>query len=221
MAKTTAPLLSFGASGQIAKSLVASKWKGRPYMRRHVVPANPNTTAQQSTRNMWSWLNLVWRQAPALMTDPWTLFATGQVMTNRNAFMGQNVKAMRNAGGAPAADLSSFIFSAGAKSGPPPASMSTTEGVNQLTIEVTAPSVLPTGWTIASAVAACIRDQDPTSGQLYEVTAAEDVSSPYSCVLAGLTAAEVYRVGAWLKWTRPDGSFAYSTAMQDVGTPTT
>lgn len=220
MAKTTAPLLSFGASGQIAKSLVASKWKGRTYMRRHVVPANPNTTGQQDTRGMWAWLNLVWRQAPGLVTDPWTLFATGQVLTNRNAFMGANVKAMRNAGGAPNTDLANFIFSNGAKSGPPPASITVTPGVTQLTVAVTAPASLPTGWTITSAIAAAIKDQDPIAGTDYTVTAIEDTAAPYSCVLTGLTTASLYRVGAWLKWNRPDGSFAYSVALQGSGTPT-
>jgi len=220
MAKTTAPLLSFDASGSLAKSIVASKWKGRQYMRRHVVPANPNTTAQQNTRTMFTGMNEIWRQAPALVTDVWTLFAQGQVLTNRNAFIGQNIKAMRNAGGAPDADLSNFIFSAGAKSGPPPASITVTPGAGQLTVAVVAPSSLPTGWTITSAVAACIRDQAPDTILFPVITALDDAVSPYSIVLTGLTATFLYRVGAWLKWTKPDGTFAYSAQLQGSGTPT-
>lgn len=54
MSKTTAPLLSIGASGQFAKTLVAATWKGVPYMRRYVVPANPNTAGQQAQRNAMS-----------------------------------------------------------------------------------------------------------------------------------------------------------------------
>jgi len=81
MAKTTAPLLSMGASGQIGKSIVASKWKGRPYMRRHVVPANPQPAPQSSTRDIFNTLGQIYKRAPALFTDPWSLFATGQVLT--------------------------------------------------------------------------------------------------------------------------------------------
>lgn len=50
MAKLKAPLLSFGASGQIAKTIVYFPWKGLNVARKHVVPANPNTTDQQTQR---------------------------------------------------------------------------------------------------------------------------------------------------------------------------
>lgn len=46
MAKLKAPLFSFGASGQIAKSLVYFPWKGLDVVRQHVVPANPKSGAQ-------------------------------------------------------------------------------------------------------------------------------------------------------------------------------
>lgn len=54
MAKLKAPLLSLGASGQLAKTLVASSWKGIKYMREYVVPSNPNTAAQQAQRTTFS-----------------------------------------------------------------------------------------------------------------------------------------------------------------------
>jgi len=43
MSKLTGPLLSFGARGQIGKAMVTSTWKGVPYARQYVVPANPQT----------------------------------------------------------------------------------------------------------------------------------------------------------------------------------
>ena len=50
MAKVTAPLFSFGASGQLAKALVYFPFKGLDVVRSHVVPANPNSAAQQVQR---------------------------------------------------------------------------------------------------------------------------------------------------------------------------
>jgi hypothetical protein len=50
MAKTTAPLFGFGASGQLGNALVYAKWKGIDIARRYVVPANPNTAAQSTQR---------------------------------------------------------------------------------------------------------------------------------------------------------------------------
>lgn len=51
MAKVTAPLFGFGASGQLGKALVFGKWKGLDVARRYVVPANPNSAAQAGQRS--------------------------------------------------------------------------------------------------------------------------------------------------------------------------
>lgn len=50
MAKLKAPLLSLGASGQLAKALVFFPWKGLNVVREYVVPANPKTTLQTTQR---------------------------------------------------------------------------------------------------------------------------------------------------------------------------
>lgn len=214
MAKTTAPLLSFGASGAIAKTQVYSKWKGRPYVRRHVIPSNPQTSEQTLTRNAFSWLQAVYKLAPSLVTDTWTLYAKGVVMTGRNAFTKFNLPDLR-----PASDLTDLVLSPGALGGLPPTAVVATPGSGQLSCAVTAPTTLPVGWTIAGAVAAAVRDQDPQSGVLYTITAGSDMSAPYTIVLTGLTASELYQVRAWLIWTRPDGLTAYSPDISTTGTP--
>jgi len=218
MAKTTAPLLSFGASGQIGKSLVASKWKGRSYMRRHVVPANPQTTSQTQTRDMFNVLSNIFRSAPADITDVWALFATGQVFTDRNAFMGRNVKAMRNAGGSPDANMNNFIFVDGAKSGPPMSSFTPTGGALQISCAFGVPSSTPTGWTLSAAICAAIKDADPTAATAYNIAVTNDPTHTSPVVITGLTAATLYQVGGWFKWTKPDGSFAYSTNLRGQAT---
>lgn len=50
MAKVTAPLFSFGARGQLGQALVYFPWKGIHAVRTYVVPANPNSAAQQTHR---------------------------------------------------------------------------------------------------------------------------------------------------------------------------
>lgn len=52
MAKATAPFMSIGVSGTIAKTLTASHWKGRPYLRHRVIPLNPKSTGQKTVRSM-------------------------------------------------------------------------------------------------------------------------------------------------------------------------
>lgn len=50
MAKVTAPLMSFGARGKIADSLVYFPWKGVDAVRSYAIPANPRTALQVAQR---------------------------------------------------------------------------------------------------------------------------------------------------------------------------
>jgi len=220
MAKTTAPLLSFGASGQIGQTLVASKWKGRPYMRRYATPTNPNTTSQGHTRTAFSFLNAVFKTMPSEVLAAWDVYATGQVMTDRNAFIKKNLPILRPAGGSPASDLNSFILSPGALGGPALASITVTPGNDQLTVAATVQSVLPSGWTVDSVVLAVLRDQDPQAATDYIIHSASDSASPYSQVIASLASAQLYQCFAFAKYLRPDGLFAYSPSVQATGLTT-
>lgn len=214
MAKTVAPLLSFSAGGQIAKTQVYATWKGRPYVRRYVSPANPNTVEQQATRSAFKWLMNVWKFFPGSATEAWVAYANGFRITDRNAFAKANVSALREA-----SDLSDFVISPAAASGIIAADMTLTPGAEQITVALV-PPVLPVGWSIVSAYAAAIRQQDPNTEAFYLVTAGSDNSNPYSIVLGDLVATEEYVVGGWFKFMKPDGSFAYGRSLQNVATPT-
>jgi hypothetical protein len=213
MAKPTGPLLSFGASGTIAKTQVYSSWRGVSYVRRWVAPAQPRTSAQLSTRDVFSWLQAVWKLGGPDFQTPWTAFASGRPLTNRNAFSSANISSLRSG-----SDLSTMVFSPGARAGLVAASIGVTPGSGQLTVAVGAPS-LPDGWTISKAVAAAIRDQDPHSATFYTMTIGSDSSAPYSIVLASLTASQLYRVSCWFEFTRPDGMLAYGPGLNGSGTP--
>jgi len=214
LAKTTAPLLSFGAAGQIGDTMVYSKWKGRAYARRKVVPANPQTSEQTLTRNAFGFLQATYKTAPTLLQDVWKAYAQGKVLTDRNAYTKFNLPLLRDSG-----SLDDWVASPGALGGLPPDSAVSTPGVGTLSIAIAAPSVLPSGWTVYSAIAAIIREQDPDTGILYTISAVEDLTSAYVCAFSSLGAHE-WQYRAWLKWNRPDGSFAYSPAIGGQSTST-
>ena len=215
MAKPTAPLLSFGASGQIAKTVVFGRWKGQPYARRYVIPANPQTAEQSLTRDTFSWLQSVFKVAPALVTAPWAAYASGKPLTDRNAFTKFNLPDLREA-----ANINDMQFSPGALGGLPPATITVTPGNDQLTVACTAPAPLPVGWTVAAAVLGIIRQQEPGVGVFYDITAFEDVAAAYSNLFVGLVSAVDYRCFAFLRWTRPDGQSAFSPSITALGTTT-
>lgn len=61
MAKVSGPFMSIDASGTIFKTLTASIWKGRNYIRGYFIPTNPNTTAQQAQRALLAAAVAAWQ----------------------------------------------------------------------------------------------------------------------------------------------------------------
>ncbi len=207
MAKVTAPLLSFGASGTIAKVQTYASWRGVQYARRHVIPANPQSTAQTLTRDIFKNMDARWKQGGPLMRAPWDRFAVGQKFVGRNSYIGKNLSAMRGE-----SDMDDYIGSPGAKGGLPAASLVlTTVAANGIEAVIVGPTP-PTGWTLTSAIATCFKEQTPEAAVTDVIQEIEDASSPYSCDFTGLDTVE-YQVQAWLKWAKPDTSVAYGASI--------
>lgn len=216
MAKVTAPLLSFGADGQLARTAVYASWKGIPYTRRYVIPANPKTTKQMVTRNLFRKLQQMWLLMPGDGKAPFELNATGRPYTASNKFTSSNIKGINT--GTPPTDMDFFIGSPGAKGGLPPASLVVTPGSGTLSAAVGAPQI-PDDWSITQAVGIAFENQDPQTDFAGAIQVQTDASSPYALAFSGLTASTEYVVSAWLQWLRPDGTVAYSTSLTTTGTP--
>lgn len=214
MSKTTAPLLSFDARGQIGKSQVYSSWKGRAYARRYVVPANPQSVEQTKTRSLFSWLQSVFKVMPTSVKAGWEAYAGTLRVTGANAFIKGNLSPLRGL-----ANLSTFLMSPAANSGLKAATMTVTPGAQSITVKLT-PPILPDGWTVIAAFAAAIADQDPQTETMTTIVDGTDATDPYSIVLTGLTAAQEYRVGGWFTFLKSDGSKAYGQATMMTATPT-
>ena len=80
MAKVKGPLFSLSASGQIAKTLVYGDWKGIDVVRKYVIPANPNTAAQQQQRGYFGNAVEDWHTDGFTAVDvvAWNLYALAQ-----------------------------------------------------------------------------------------------------------------------------------------------
>lgn len=214
MAVLKTPLLSFGARGKIGDSLVFAAWRGISYVRRHVIPANPQSTAQTLTRDIFATLEEMWKTGGPLMRAPYNLYATGQKFVGRNAYLGKNIEAMRGD-----ANMNAYIGSPGAKGGLAPNSVSTVAGVGTITVTFVNPTA-PTGWTLVSAIACAFVDQAPEVDPVVAVVEAEDAAAPMDTViLSGLTTV-LHQVACWLEWTKVDGSTAYGPSINDQETPT-
>lgn len=214
MSKTVAPLLSFGASGQIAKTQVYASWKGRAYARRYVIPANPRSTAQTETRNTFKFLNAVWRYMPASAIGAWDLLAKNNRVVNRNSWIAQNLSILLSA-----SNLDDLTMSPAAGGGLPSGGSTFTAGATKITVATTAPA-LPAGWTITAMHCMAIKDQDPQTGTSYVVSAASDNTSPYSIDITGLTTGDIYQVGAWLEYVNAAGNTVYGVNDRGTATPT-
>jgi|SRR3954454_24471788 hypothetical protein len=196
MPTISAPLLSFSASGQIAKTQVYSQWKGQPYVRRYVIPANPRSTEQTSTRNVFTWMNNVWRIAPADFVAPWQEAVKSRRMIDRNLFIQQNMTTLRNG-----LDLTGMVMSPGAKGGLT-GGITITPGNDILTVAGTPPDPLPSGWTVVKLVGAAILQQDPHIDADYQIFTAADTTSTYSAVISGLGTVSAYVAAGWWVFQR-------------------
>jgi len=210
MAKVKGPLLSLGASGTIGKVQTYGKWRGVPTVRSHVIPANPKSTAQVLTRDIFKALNVRWKQGGPILRAPWNRFATGQKFLGINAYLGKNINLTRGD-----ADMDNYIGSPGAKGGLAPLTLVlTTVAAGGIEAVVTAPAA-PTGWTLTAAQVTALKDQAPEAVAGDVVQEGEDlVAAPYQVDFTGLSIVE-YNVQAWLKWAKPDGSIAYGASISD------
>lgn len=91
MATTKGPLFSMDASGTVAGSIVFSKWKGRNYVRRHAIPANPRSALQIGTRSMLRYLSQRYADLSALNKATWDVRAEPYSISGFNAFVGYNM----------------------------------------------------------------------------------------------------------------------------------
>lgn len=90
MVRVQAPALSLDASGSLAGALVFSKWKGRPYVRSLVTPANPKSGGQVGMRSMFRFLTTQWASVSAGNQATWETRADQKIVSEFNAYCGYN-----------------------------------------------------------------------------------------------------------------------------------
>lgn len=96
MARTVAPLLSLDASGSVGKAITFSKWKGRNYVRRLVIPSNPRSGAQVGRRSMLSFLAQQWDAQSVADKATWQTIADALVASPFNGYVSENMKGWHN-----------------------------------------------------------------------------------------------------------------------------
>ena len=92
MATLKGPLMSMEASGSVAGQLTFAKWKGRPYVRSLVVPANPKSKSQTATRSMMRFLTQAWAALNTVAQGSWKTLADSMSFSPFNAFVQANMK---------------------------------------------------------------------------------------------------------------------------------
>lgn len=90
MVRVQAPALSLQASGSLGGAMVFSSWKGRPYVRSLVTPANPKSGGQVGMRSMLKWLSQEWSGLSAGDKATWLTRAAQGIVSSFNAYVGYN-----------------------------------------------------------------------------------------------------------------------------------
>jgi len=132
MAKVDAPAFSLGASGTVADTITFSRWKGRIYVRRRVIPANPKSPAQTGMRAALRWASRRWASLTSTQQATWQDDAEQRAISPFNAFISQAQRNVRD-GKMPQRESPAEVVTAPGA----PASPSATASNNYITL----------GWT--------------------------------------------------------------------------
>ena len=99
MVRVKAPLFSLDASGTVGKSIVFASWKGRNYVRRHAIPANPNSGLQVGIRSVFRFITQNYTTLDAGDKADWTALALADNITPLDAQIRDAIqRARRNLG---------------------------------------------------------------------------------------------------------------------------
>lgn len=85
MARTKAPLFGLDASGSLADSVVFSRWKGRTYVRRHAIPANPRSGLQTGLRAVFTLITQDFKTLTTAQKTDWAKLAKADNITPLDA----------------------------------------------------------------------------------------------------------------------------------------
>jgi hypothetical protein len=215
MALVSGPLLSMRASGQIGKSVVFSKWKGRQTARAYVIPSNPQSAAQTEVRTTFQWVHDLYKSLGADAQAAWILKAAQMQITAMNAFTGVNVPLCRAS-----TDAHEVQFICEVNGGPTAAAPALTPGSGTISATLTAPT-LPTGWTIDKAIFLCLKSVDPHGEmEAMPIVSITDASSPYSASFTGLAHTQLYVVGGAFQYARSATVKSFGVSQNTTATTT-
>lgn len=97
MARVQAPLLSLSASGTIGDAITFSTWKGRPYVRTRVIPANPRSGLQVGMRSGIAGAPRIWNTSlNAADRLAWGAAVGAEAISGFNLFCRAGQKSLRN-----------------------------------------------------------------------------------------------------------------------------
>lgn len=143
MARVTGPLFSLDASGKVGGALVFSRWKGRSYVRRLVIPSNPKSGSQLGMRAMIAFLSQQWQNLTSANQASWQTLADATNISPFNAYVQFNQRNWRNflAPG--------FNYPLARVQVQDALTAETaTAGVRQITLDVTVADVTGTNWGV-------------------------------------------------------------------------
>jgi len=206
MARLTAPLLSLGASGSIAKSIVYASWKGIPYARVHVTPANPKSAGQQEVRGVFATLSEMWKRMPQLARDPFVYAVRGLPLTARNKHVQLNVAALQGE-----SDLNKLVMGVASGSAIPFVTAPGVDGTDGTITCTATEGIAPEGMTLSQAVGAACLDGDPSPVLTVITTVGDKSSSPYTFVVTVATD-DTYQFACWPIYTRDSDGVKFAGA---------
>jgi hypothetical protein len=136
--------MSMDASGTIAGAITFSRWKGRPFVRRHAIPSNPQTALQVAMRSMMKYASQAWTALGDPAKATWEPAAEAAKISPFNQYIKFNLARWRSF-----LPYTAAYPPGGLSPAPDAATIAVTGGMRYCDIEITEGAAAPdAAWAI-------------------------------------------------------------------------
>jgi hypothetical protein len=214
MARPRGGLLALSASGTVGKIETFATWRGQPYVRRRVSPVQPNSLAQQNAAAIFRWLSGVWKRADAFYPIHWDADRSPTPTTDRAWFLKVNLHALRQQ-----TNLDNLVFGPGLGLAPRVKNLVVTPAGTNIKLDWTNPGN-PPGYTLQAVICYFLKDVDPHSTALSDISQGVAFPPAATATLFGLTHLTKYQLALVTQYGNPSGGLSWSLDVRATGTTT-
>lgn len=213
MARLTGPLFSLTARGSFANTTTFEMVKGFPIAKVKTSPRKTDTKPQLDQRALFTFLSNLWQNDTIAWQGYWNESLSRKALPGRNNFLAKNLHSLHKK-----TSLQHLILSPGTGGVPPVLDLTVTPGFQSMDWTISGPVIAP-GWTFFQSFINWIEDQNPLTGDLFNIQNQVGATNPASGTINGLVSGTPYVFMATVGYLNTAGNGFDSKTLNKTATP--